>query len=256
MRLQRAFSFREGPEEVERLKKEFLSIASHELRTPLTTIKSSISLVSDGTTGPLNDEQRKFLEMADRNIDRLAFLIDNFFLLADLESGGIELMKTEVDINEIIASAMAIYAEPARSNGIALIFEPDKTLEKIEVDKRKIYHSVNNLISNAVKFSGSGKVIRIVSSRHSEDGDFIRVSVKDTGIGIDAKDFENIFDKFRQVDNSMTRQFPGSGIGLAICKRVIELHNGKVWVESEIGKGSTFHFILPAKQGKTAWKKY
>ncbi|MFA5144309.1 MAG: HAMP domain-containing sensor histidine kinase [Candidatus Omnitrophota bacterium] len=253
-RLLYALSFRKEPEEVEKLKTEFLAIAAHEMRTPLSTIKSSISLVADGITGPLNEEQRRFLDMANRNIDRLAFLLDNFFLLADLESGTVELLKTEVDINEVIEGAIAMSAEPAHSSGILLVFEPDRTIGKVEADRRKIFHTVNNLISNAIKFSGEGKVIKIVSAKYSADGDFIKVSVKDTGIGIDRKDFEKIFDKFRQSDSSLTRKFPGSGVGLAICKRVIELHDGKVWVESEVGKGSTFHFILPLKRGKAHGK--
>jgi len=239
---------RDRIDELERMKTEFLAIASHKLRTPLATVKNALGLVSDGSAGPLNEDQRKFLRIADRNVDKLAVLINDFFLLSDLESGYVELLKAEVDINELIEGALAAFSRPAKACGISLRFEPDKTLDKVDADEYKIVQALNNLISNAVKFSRKGGTVTVTASMHSRDKDFIQVSVKDAGIGIAKEYFDRIFDRFQQIDTALTRKFSGSGLGLAICKRIIELHKGKVWLESELNKGSTFHFILPIKR--------
>jgi signal transduction histidine kinase len=237
-------------DEVERLKAEFLAIASHELRTPLATIKNVISLISGGSAGPLNEDQHKFLAIANRNVDKLAHLINNFFLLSDLESSCVELVKSKVNINEIISNAAAAFSEHAKLSGILLTFEPDKTLDSVTADRYKISHVINNLILNAIKFNKPGGSVTVASSMYRPDRNFIKISVKDTGIGIDRKHFNKIFNKFQQIDSSLTRKFAGSGLGLAICKRVIELHEGKIWIESELGKGSTFHLALPMKKGR------
>ncbi|MDD5428709.1 MAG: HAMP domain-containing sensor histidine kinase [Candidatus Omnitrophica bacterium] len=234
-------------EEVDRLKKEFLSIASHELRTPLATVKNAINLIADEASGPLNETQRKFLMMANRNVDKLALIINDFFLLADLESGCVELSRNEVDINEDIENAINIFSDLAKVNQVAISFEPDRTVKTIIADRQKILNVLTNLISNAIKFSHNGGAVTVSTTRHNSDKGFVQVKIKDTGIGIDKKDHDKLFRSFQQIDSSLTRKFAGSGLGLAICKRIIELHKGKIWVESEAGRGSVFVFILPVK---------
>ncbi|MFA6320367.1 MAG: HAMP domain-containing sensor histidine kinase [Candidatus Omnitrophota bacterium] len=235
------------PEEVDRLKKEFLSLASHELRTPLATIKNAVSLISDESSGPLNETQRKFLTITNRNVDKLAIIINDFFLLSDLESGCVELLRSEIDLNETIENAIDVFSDLAKSNDVAIYFEPDRTIKRLIADRQKIMHVLTNLISNAIKFSRNGGTVTITISWHNTDKNFIEVKIKDTGIGIDRKDFDKLFHSFQQIDSTLTRRFTGSGLGLAICKRIIELHRGKIWVESESGKGSVFNFILPIK---------
>lgn len=234
-------------EKVDKLKKEFLSLASHELRTPLATLKNAITLISDESGGPINETQRKFITIANRNIDKLALIINDFFLLADLESGAVELAKSEIPVNETVENAIDIFSDLAKTSGVVIYFEPDRSLKHIVADRQKILHVLTNLISNAIKFSQHGGTVTITASHHSADKNFIEIKIKDTGIGIDKKDFDKLFHTFQQIDSALTRKFTGSGLGLAICKRIVELHKGKIWVESESGKGSIFNFILPIK---------
>ena len=226
---------------------EFLAIALHELRTPLATIKNAVALIFDETAGPLNESQHNFAGIASRNVDKLTLLLNDFFLILDLESEAAELSKAEMDIDEVVGSVLETFAGPAKTSGIVLDFEPGKGPGSITADRQRIVHVLNNLVSNAIKFTPEGGAVTISCSRYGRDNNFILVSVKDSGIGIEKKNFGRIFEKFQQVDRTLTRKFVGSGLGLAICKRIIELHNGRIWVESELGRGSAFHFTLPAK---------
>lgn len=231
--------------EVDRLKTEFISITSHELRTPLATIKNTITLLLNSATGAINDNQRKFLDMAKRNIDRLAALINNLLDLSKIESGKMELTRSEVDINAIAEEVTAAFVSLAKDKKVELKVELDKSLNRISADKDKIFQVVNNLVSNALKFTQPGGVVTVRTSVYGSDKNYVQISIRDTGIGIDKKDFDKLFQRFQQLDSVLTRKATGSGLGLAISKQIIELHGGKIWVDSEPEKGSVFSFILP-----------
>jgi CheY-like chemotaxis protein/anti-sigma regulatory factor (Ser/Thr protein kinase) len=137
----------------------------------------------------------------------------------------------------------------AKDKKIELKLELNKSLQKITADRDKIYQVINNLVSNAFKFTEAEGAVTISTSFYGSDTNFIHVSVKDTGIGIDKKDFDKLFQRFQQIDSGLTRKVGGAGLGLAISKQIIDLHGGKIWVESEPGKGSIFSFILPVTYG-------
>lgn len=231
--------------EVDRMKTEFISTTSHELRTPLATIKNAITLIFTEAAGTINENQRKFLDIAKRNIDRLSALINSLLDLSKIESGKIELKKSSININEIAEEVVAAFELLAKDKKIELKTELNKSLQKIIADRDKLYQVLNNLLSNALKFTESGGTVTISTSLYGSDKNFIQVSVKDTGIGIDKKDFEKLFQRFQQLKSGLTRKFGGAGLGLAISKQIINFHGGRIWVESEIGKGSVFSFILP-----------
>ncbi|MFH1847326.1 MAG: ATP-binding protein [Candidatus Omnitrophota bacterium] len=231
--------------EIDKMKTEFISLTSHELRTPLASIKEAVSLMLDGITGPVNEKQHKFLDIVKRNIDRLAVLINNFLDLSKLESGSMELRKSRVKAKDIIDESMAAFKPLAGDKKIELKINVSEKLPYVRVDVTRIRQVVDNLISNALKFSDSGGKVTINAKIHSLDKNFIEIKIKDTGIGIAQKDFDKLFQKFQQVDSSTTRKAGGSGLGLVIAKQIIEMHGGKIWVESRYGKGSEFIFILP-----------
>ncbi len=232
------------------LKSDFLSMVSHELRTPLASIKEGVSLVIDGTTGPINENQKKFLDVAKRNIDRLTNLINNLLDLSKIESGKMELMKGAVDINIIVKEAIFTFENLATNKRLALTSELAPNLPKAYVDRDKTSEILANLVSNAIKFTNEGRIL-IRTSRFQPDPNYIEVSVEDAGIGIAEEDMPKLFQKFKQLEATITRKAGGSGLGLSICKQIVELHGGRIWVESEKGKGSKFKFTVPIIGGKS-----
>lgn len=231
--------------EIDRLKTEFVSITSHELRTPLATIKNAITLIFKEAAGPINENQRKFLDIAKRNIDRLSALISDLLDLSKIESGKIELERASADINKIAEEVISTFEPMAKDKKIKLQSKLQKGLPQIQIDRAKITQLINNLVSNAIKFTEVQRSVTVSTSFYGADRNFIEVSVQDEGIGIDKKDFDKLFQKFQQLDSSLTRKAGGTGLGLAISKQITELHGGKIWVESEKGAGSKFSFILP-----------
>lgn len=246
--------------EVDRMKSEFISTTSHELRTPLATIKESVMLVLDGVAGTVSPEQNRFLKMAKKNIDRLATLINDLLDISKIESGKMALKITTCNIIEIIERALEPMRILAMENGLVINEEYEEMLPSVECDADKIIQVLTNLVGNAIKFTSAGGSISVKASKcQSVKGnfidkikggkntfrDFLVISVRDTGMGIDKNDFPKLFVKFGQLDGSLTRRSGGTGLGLAICKELIQMHGGEIWVESEAGKGSTFSFTLP-----------
>jgi len=231
--------------EVDRMKTEFISTTSHELRTPLASIKEAVSLIFDETAGEVNANQRKFLDIATRNINRLSELINSLLDLSKIESGKIELERSKVEINALVLEVVENFSRAAKEKKLALKISLAEGLPQVQADRSKINHVLTNLVSNAFKFVQAGTVT-VSTGFYGADKNFIEVSVGDTGIGIEKKDFEKLFQKFQQLDSSLTRRASGTGLGLAISKQIVELHAGKIWAESEgLGKGSKFSFILP-----------
>jgi len=235
---------------VEQLKKtmeaksQFVSMASHELRTPLTSIKEGIRLVLQGKSSPLDDKQKKFLGLAQRNVDRLARLINNVLDFQKLDSGKIDFNIQENDANEVVREIKETTATLANDKKLSLITELDESLPIVKFNRDKIMQVLMNLVNNAIKFTDQGGVT-ITSAK---EGNTIRISVQDTGPGIKEEDLSRLFHEFEQLTDISNRKPGGSGLGLVISKKIIERHNGKIWAESEYGKGTTFHFVLPVEE--------
>ncbi len=236
----------EDIEKLSKIRSDFVSIISHELRTPLTSIKESISLVLEGVAGPIGDDQKKFLSMAKKNIDRLAKLVVDVLDFSKLDSGRITMHKKKADINKVINDVYVEIKEDIEKKKIDFNIELSDGIEQAWFDPKRIAQALKHLISNAIKFNREKGKITIVSSNGNIDGkEVIRVSVEDTGIGISRELIPELFKEYNPLDTSMTRKHTGLGLGLSICKRIVDYHAGDIWVESEEGKGSKFIFTLP-----------
>jgi signal transduction histidine kinase len=225
-------------EEVEQLKKGFLSTVSHELRTPLTSIRGSLGLLASGAAGPLPDHVVEVVALAERNAIRLMALIEDILDLERLETGKIELQMTRVPIASILRRARESLAAFG-AHGVTV--DAPNVSSSIDVDADRIVQVLVNLLSNAVKFSPPGGVVTIAVT---VDGQWTEFRVIDHGRGVPAVHRRAIFERFRQVDPSDAREKGGAGLGLAICKSIVEQHGGSIGVESEEGVGSAFWFRL------------
>lgn len=228
-----------------RLKSEFISNVSHELRTPLASIKEAVSLILDGISGEVNEKQKRFLTIASHNTERLANIIGELLDISRIEAGRMKLLKSSVSVPELTRSVFDMFETQAKEKDIGIINNTAENIPNIFVDKEKVTKILANIVSNAVKFTPRSGKVEISVGLYWSDRNFVEVSVKDSGIGIDKKDVPKLFHRFQQVDGSLTRRSGGAGLGLAISKEIIEMHGGKIWVESETGKGSKFAFILP-----------
>ena len=234
--------------ELDQLKSKFVANVSHELRTPLVAMGKSISLILHKDAGPLTETQEQFLTIADRNVKRLSLLIDDLLNLSKLESGKAELKQTVAPIDTVIAEALENLLNWTKARNIEIIKKIPEGLAEVFIDSNRIIQVLNNLIGNAIKFTpAQGKIIVEVKTR--EDKGFLEVSISDTGIGISPENLPKVFDKFYQVGERVATDLNGTGIGLSIAKEIVELHGGKIWAESEKGKGATFSFSLPIKRG-------
>ena len=231
------------------IKSEFTSMVSHELRTPLTAIKEGIAIVLEGATGEINEDQREFLDMAKRNVDRLKRLIDDVLDFAKLESKKLEFRMRLGNINDAVVEVVQVHSPVAKEKGLYLKDEQAKDLPLIEFDLDRMLQVMNNLISNAIKFTDSGGIT--VSTSHDCDNNSVIISVKDTGMGIKEEDLPKLFQKFQQLGGLNQRKTGGTGLGLAISKQIIEQHKGLVEIESEYGKGTLFKVILPVAPKQT-----
>lgn len=230
---------------LERIKDDFTSTVSHELRTPLAAMKEGIGIVLDGTAGEITPEQKEFLGLAKRNVDRLARLINDVLDFQKLDSGAMTFKIQDEDVNSVIRDVgqMMVLAA-AKQKGLGLTFNLSENLPRIPFDRDKITQVLTNLINNAIKFTDKGS-IKVTSSL----GDHVvEVSVQDTGIGIKEEDLPKLFGKFTQLTSGSDRKTGGTGLGLAISKQIVEWHKGKIWAESKFGKGTTIHFFLPVKE--------
>ncbi|MCX5666828.1 MAG: response regulator [Candidatus Omnitrophica bacterium] len=226
------------------MKSKFASMVSHELRSPMAVIKESINLVLEGLLGSVTLEQKDVLGTAKSNIDRLGRLINNVLDFQKMEAGKMELDSKENDINELILMVSKEKGFEADNKGLGLTVNLDEDTRKIKFDHDKIVQVVTNLLSNAIKFTEKGG---ISITTKSEDN-VVHVMVEDTGPGIRTNDVFRLFQAFEQLGGGPGKKRGGTGLGLAISKEIILAHNGKIWAESQFGKGSTFHFTLPIKE--------
>jgi signal transduction histidine kinase/DNA-binding response OmpR family regulator len=227
--------------EADRAKNEFISTVSHELRTPMTAIKGYTDLLSGGAVGPLNDNQKRFLGVVKNNTDRLIALINDLLDISRIETGRVRFEPTPVSVEEIIADVIEAMAARAQAHGLILTYEVDAGLPEIMGDRGRLYQVLNNLVGNAINYTLEGNV----SIEATTIGTAVQVSVRDTGVGIVPEDISRIFDRFYRADDPIVQQASGTGLGLPIVKMFVEMHGGRVWVDSEKGRGSTFTFILP-----------
>lgn len=251
-------------ERLERLKSEFISIVSHELRTPLTSIKNSLDILMSGRCGEITSASDKFLNMAMRNVQRLSGIINDLLDLSKIEAGKMDFHFAPTDINTVINYVKSALSEVAKSKGLNLVTNEADNLPEILADSQRLEQVLTNLVSNAIKFTPTGKSITISSrvvnavdikiNDNFKDviknltGDYIEVCVEDEGIGIESKNLLHAFDKFAQIENSLSRKAGGTGLGLPIAKQLLDAHKGAIWCDSELNKGSKFYFIIPANK--------
>ncbi|TGN03440.1 PAS domain S-box protein [Leptospira dzoumogneensis] len=240
----------ERMKETARLKSEFLANMSHELRTPLNGIIGFSELLSDERPGPLNEKQKEYLTDILNSANHLLKLINDVLDLAKVESGKMELFLETFSLSTAIKEVSSIIRPLLRKKKINFSVKVDDSIDLVTLDPQKIKQILYNLLSNAVKFSHEDGNIRVNMELEGED--LIRMKFEDDGIGIGEQDLTRIFEEFQQIDSGANRQFQGTGLGLALTKRIVELMNGTINVESELGKGSVFTIILPRRisQGK------
>jgi signal transduction histidine kinase len=226
-------------------KSEFLANMSHELRTPLNAIIGFSEVLLERLFGELNEKQDDYLKDIHSSGRHLLTLINDILDLSKIEAGRMELEVSSFDLASALSNAMTLVRERAQRHGIALEQQVDPQLGEITADERKFKQILVNLLSNAVKFTPDGGRIE-VKARREEDN--VVIAVHDTGIGIAAQDQAAVFEEFRQVGRDYTNKQEGTGLGLALTRKFVELHGGRIWVESEPGKGSTFTFTIPVKR--------
>jgi len=223
------------------LKSQFISTVSHELRTPLAALKEGLSIVLDGIVGEINEKQRKFLDIAKRNVDRLGALINDVLDFQKLGAGKMNLNIVENDIGQIVSDVHETMALFAKKSKVELVSELPEDLPKAKFDRAKIIQVLTNLISNAIKFTPENGMAS-VNVRHQNEE--LVISVHDTGMGIPKEALPKIFERFYRV-NRPDKQIQGTGLGLAIVHKIIMMHGGRIEVESEVDQGTTFTVFLP-----------
>ena len=232
--------------ELDQLKSNFISNVSHELRTPLVAIDKSISLMLTQEADRLSPTHEQFLTIAQRNLKRLTMLINNLLDLAKLEQKKMDLRTETVSVESVINECIDTLNAWANTKSISLNKNIQEGLPCVNIDPLRVGQVLTNLLGNAIKFTLNNGTIT-VEARLSAEGKAIQVSVQDTGIGIAKEDLTKVFDRFYQTGERISTDISGTGIGLSIAKEIVELHGGRIWVESEKGRGAKFIFTLPLK---------
>jgi len=228
--------------EIDRMKSELISNVSHELRTPISIVKEGVSLVLDGVLGEVKGDQKDILSRVKNNIDRLARLVNDLLDISKIEAGRMVLKKSLVNILSLAEEVIFSFKNQAEEKNIKLITHLNVESPDISIDSDRISQVLTNLISNSIKFTPeNGQITLGVEDRK----DKVEISVEDTGIGIAEENIPDLFERFSQIDRVDGPGQKGTGLGLAISKEIVEMHKGKIWVDSEPGKGSKFTFILP-----------
>jgi signal transduction histidine kinase len=231
-------------QESDRLKAQFLANMSHELRTPLNAIIGFAQVLLDGIDGKITEIQQKDLTAIHNSGTHLLTLINDILDVAKIEAGRMELHCETIRLEEMIQSVLATTRAIVKGKDLRFLVDVAPDLPPLQADPMRIRQILLNLVSNAVKFTPKGTVTVKAATTNGS----VKVSVADTGIGIRETDIPKLFKEFRQLDASTTRDYGGTGLGLALVKRFVEMHGGRVWVESRLGVGSTFSFILPLRQ--------
>jgi signal transduction histidine kinase len=232
---------REAVEQLERLnraKSEFVSIVSHEFRTPLTGIQGFSEMMRDEEL--TLDEMREYAGDINKDAQRLNRMIDEMLDLDRMESGRMTIHPERMDLNSVVEEAVDRVRPNAPNHTLTLDLQSH--LPQIQADRDRITQVASNLLNNAVKYSPTGGRITVTTRA---EGDQLRLDVRDEGLGIPPEALETIFERYSRVDSQATKDIPGTGLGLPIVRQIVQLHGGKVWAESELGRGSVFHVVLP-----------
>jgi two-component system, NtrC family, sensor histidine kinase KinB len=244
--------------ELDRMKSDFIATLSHEFRTPLTSVNMSVDILSQGILGPLNEKQKELISSAKEDCFRLTKLARELLQLSKLESGKAQLKNEELDVESVIDLTVRPLLLQFNEKQIRLVTDIEPGLPRLIADEQQISWVITNLVTNALKYTGAGGTVTVRARpqgrgsgvhRSRDGGESVLVEVEDTGQGIAKEDLEKIFDKFVQV-KGIAGSTPGSvGLGLAIAKEIVEVYGGKIWAESELGRGSKFSFVLPLGSG-------
>ncbi|KKQ17417.1 MAG: GAF sensor signal transduction histidine kinase [Berkelbacteria bacterium GW2011_GWA1_36_9] len=226
--------------EVEQIKEELISLSTHELRAPITAIKGYLDMILEGDTGGVSGETKETIEEVVVINQRLADLVDDLLNVNRIEQGRVKINFEAVDLSMLITQTVREYQSQAHKKNLIINFD-DKAIPEVKADSKRLRQVLNNLISNAIKYTKQGSID--VSCQKNENE--IIGQVKDTGIGISKADQKRLFEKFYRVRNPETIEITGTGLGLWITRKLLEMMNGKIWLESEEGKGTTFYFSLP-----------
>lgn len=237
-------------EKANKLQADFTAMIAHDLRSPLMNITGVAEVMIGGVFGPVTEEQKKWLGRLQANSRSLADLVSDFLDISKLESGYVEVRKERVDLSELIQKSIENFRVLAQGKGISISDAVDQSLPAVHVDPRRVDQVLSNLISNAIKFAGEQGEAEIGATL--ADAARVKVWVRDNGVGIPADEIGQLFQKYRQGGNAKRSSGQGTGLGLVICKMIVEAHGGKIWVESEPGQGSTFFFSLPATPADSA----
>ena len=225
-------------------KNKFASMVSHELRSPLAVIKGSLDIFGEGLTGRISDEQKDVLDIAKKNVDRLGRLINDVLDFQKIEAGAMEFDFQENDMNEMVLEVHKSMSILSKEKHLDLRVELEETLPKMRLDRDKLLQVLMNLAGNAITNTEAGSIT--LSIQKENDG--VHVRVRDTGKGIPAEELPRLFQPFKQVDGKGHGKKGGTGLGLAISKEIVLAHHGKIWAESEAGKGCTVHVVLPVQE--------
>ena len=254
-------------QKLERLKSEFISIVSHELRTPLTAIKNAMDIILSGKAGSMTENIEKFVSMGKRNAIRLSGIINDLLDISKIEAGKMDFKFELTHIEHVIDYVKNNLLEVAKEKNLEIKYNSSNENVEIYADSNRLEQVLTNLVSNAIKFTPDAGEIeitsKVVNARElqydhcfEEDikklqGNYLQVCVEDHGIGIERKDLNHVFDKFAQIENSLSRKVGGSGLGLPIARQLMESHNGAIWCDSEVNKGSKFYFVIPIANDKS-----
>ncbi len=227
------------------LKDHVLSHVSHEIRTPLTAAYQFVTILKRGLAGELQTKQKEYLDDIERNLKQLRTMISDLLETSRVESGKMTIILQRLSLQETAADMIRTLRSVAAEKGISLSTDIPAKIPAVMADPPRLRQVLTNLLDNALKFTPSGGSITIRSQLHDGDGKFVRISVADTGQGIDPSEHQRIFSRLAQVDATSEESRKGLGLGLFICKEIVRRHRGDIWVESKLGIGSTFHFTLP-----------
>ncbi|MCK9431669.1 MAG: ATP-binding protein [Candidatus Omnitrophota bacterium] len=229
--------------ELERLKDSFVANVTHELRTPLVSIDKAIGLLLNKDGGDLSESQQQFLSIASRNCKRLGLLINDLLDLTKLEAGKMNIKLTSYPIGRVIDDSIEELTAWANTKSMSMVKNIRDGLPEVNIDPARIIRVLNNLVGNAIKFTPNGGTITVSAGLYNDRE--IVVMVEDTGVGISKDELWKVFRRFYQTEKKVFTDVSGTGIGLSIAKEIVELHGGKIWVESDSGKGAKFSFTLP-----------
>lgn len=252
---------------LEHLKSEFVSIVSHELRTPITPLQTILQSILRGSAGPLTPDMKKFLTMGLKNVKTFGQIINDLLDMSKIEAGKMDYKFASVNIEKAIEFVKIQQNNVAEEKGLKLTTKFDENFATVFADEQRIHQVLNNLLSNAIKFTKEGGNIEVSTKIIDADeikcpecfndevknlnGRYVQICVKDEGIGIEQENLPKIFDQFKQLESSLSREVGGTGLGLPIVRKILDAHNGVIWAESKLGEGSSFYFVLPVMSEKS-----